>query len=55
MSQQHLPPSDPPYSNYPSGQQQNGVVATGGPAGQIRGTGFAILMYIVTLGVYGWY
>jgi Na+/proline symporter len=26
-----------------------------GPLGQPRGIGFAILLYIVTLGIYGWY
>jgi len=26
-----------------------------GPLGQPRGIGFAILMFIITLGIYGWY
>jgi F0F1-type ATP synthase membrane subunit c/vacuolar-type H+-ATPase subunit K len=26
-----------------------------GPRGQIRGTGFAIVLFIVTFGFYGWY
>jgi hypothetical protein len=31
------------------------VPAQGQPAGKVRGTGFGILMFVVTLGVYGWY
>ena len=29
--------------------------ANTGPRGQRRGVGFGILLYIVTLGLYGWY
>jgi len=35
--------------------QPYGGAPAGGPIGKIRGTGFAILMAIITLGIYGWY
>lgn len=31
------------------------VSATTGPTGQPRGIGFGILMFVITLGFYGWY
>ena len=31
------------------------IAANTGPLGQRRGVGFGILLYIVTLGLYGWY
>ena len=62
---QEQPPSNPappPYPQYAEVAAQQGLTpqpydAPGqlGPVGHIRGTGFAILLTIVTLGIYSWY
>lgn len=46
--QQGYPQQPYPQQGYP---QQYGA----GPIGEIRKTGICILLYIVTLGIYGWY
>lgn len=62
-------PPPPPQYGAPSGQgptgqepvpmsQQMPMGMSGparGPIGQVRGTGLTILLYIVTLGIYGWF
>ncbi|HEX3932644.1 MAG TPA: DUF4234 domain-containing protein [Nocardioides sp.] len=70
--QSEPPPPDPAqaapaYSDAPAGQswappppatqQYAGVPAQSGPVGKVRGTGLCILLFIVTLGIYGlfWY
>lgn len=45
-------PAAPPPSPVPS---QGGYQYQSGPVGQTRGTGVCILLFIVTLGFYGWY
>ncbi len=46
------PPAYPPQQMQPYGQPMPGQL---GPVGQVRGTGMAILLSIVTLGIYSWY
>ena len=31
------------------------VATEPGPVGQVRGTGFAVLIFIITFGIYGWW
>jgi hypothetical protein len=40
-----------PYGGPPVGYAQPGY----GPIGQVRSTGLGIFLYIITLGIYGWY
>jgi F0F1-type ATP synthase membrane subunit c/vacuolar-type H+-ATPase subunit K len=49
------PPPYPASAGTTAGMPQPGTMVQGGPVGQIRGTGFAILIFIVTFGIYGWY
>ncbi|HSS67777.1 MAG TPA: DUF4234 domain-containing protein [Nocardioidaceae bacterium] len=49
------PPAPPaPYAAYPPAPPGVGYGATG-QLGKVRGTGICILLYIVTLGIYGWF
>jgi hypothetical protein len=55
-------PAPPPYPQYGEVAAQAGLTPQPygaaeqpGPVGHIRGTGFAILLTIVTLGIYSWY
>ncbi len=55
-------PAPPPYPQYGDVAAQAGLTPQPygapeqlGPVGQIRGTGFAILLTIVTFGIYSWY
>jgi hypothetical protein len=47
----YVPPAPQPYGSAPP---PPAMTATG-PVGQIRGTGFAIAIYILTFGIYGYY
>jgi hypothetical protein len=56
------PAATPPAPETPSGagsvQPQYGstmMPAADGPVGKIRSTGISILLFIVTLGIYGWF
>jgi hypothetical protein len=57
------PPPPPPLQQYgaaPGGQYaatpgQPGQAGQAGPVGKIRNTGTCILLFIVTLGIYGWF
>jgi Domain of unknown function (DUF4234) len=52
-----VPGPDPSYAAQPGMQPYGapGAVATSGPVGQVRSTGTCILLFIVTLGIYGWF
>ncbi|MFY9915814.1 MAG: DUF4234 domain-containing protein [Nocardioidaceae bacterium] len=50
--QGYPPPPSSPQQMQPYGQPMPGQL---GPIGQVRGTGMAILLSIVTLGIYSWY
>jgi hypothetical protein len=47
-----LPPAPPPYATQPA--YGTPAVYGAGSAGKVRGTGVSILLFIVTLGIYGW-
>jgi hypothetical protein len=47
-------PAPAPYGTYPSAPP-GAMYGGGGAVGKIRGTGICILLYIVTLGIYGWF
>jgi hypothetical protein len=56
------PAAPPPYPQYAESAAQAGLTPQPyggseqlGTVGQIRGTGFGILIFIVTFGIYGWY
>jgi Domain of unknown function (DUF4234) len=51
------PPPAPAYPAYPPAPAGMPAVAYGGTGqlGKVRSTGICILLYIVTLGIYGWY
>jgi hypothetical protein len=48
------PPPPAPYQSYPPTAPGAGYGATG-QVGKVRSTGICILLYIVTLGIYGWF
>ncbi len=45
----------PPTPAYPPAPPYVPVAAEPGPVGQVRGTGFAVLIFIITFGIYGWW
>jgi uncharacterized protein DUF4234 len=52
------PPAPAPYASYPPTAPGAGYgpgYGATGEVGQVRNTGICILLYIVTLGIYGWY
>jgi hypothetical protein len=44
-----------PFGRAVVGSRRVSTVASSGPPGQPRGVGFGILLFIVTIGLYGWY
>jgi hypothetical protein len=50
----HAPPPPPGYGSMMSSPGGYPTAHGGGPTGQIRSTGTCILLFIVTLGIYGW-
>lgn len=48
------PPPPPPYGYAPQAHGQAQPPAPG-PVGEVRSTGLAILLFVVTFGIYGWY
>lgn len=51
------PPAPPAYTATPAAPmgQSTGQAMGTGPIGQVRGTGMAMLLFIVTFGIYGWF
>ncbi len=50
------PPPPPPMSAYSASvPAYAGQPGAAGPIGKVRGTGVCILLFIVTLGIYGWF
>lgn len=46
------PPAPPAYAAAPAAPMQP---MGGGPIGQVRSTGVAMLLFVVTFGIYGWF